>query len=105
MGDFIGTVAHYKNTREAVLVQKSIIEALWRLCWYNRVLLEHSGGCAGTEECNTRTWENVLVQWYTIRALERLCCYISFYRKTGAVLAQKSNIGALERLCWQSRAL
>ena len=98
MGDVIGTVAHYRNTREAVLVQKSTIEALWRLCWYNRELLEHSGGCAGTEECYSRTWENVLVQWYTIRALET--CYVSYYRKTGeAVLVQKSTIGALVRLC------
>ena len=61
-------MAHYKNTREAVLVQKSSIEALWRLCWYNRVLLEYSGDGAGTAECYTRTWENVLVQWYTIKS-------------------------------------
>ena len=32
------------------------------MCLYNRVLLENSRGCAGTEECYRRTWENVFVQ-------------------------------------------
>ena len=67
------------STREAELVQKSIIGALGRLCWYRRVLKEHSGGCVGIEE---------------------------YYRSTReAVLVQQSNIGALGRLRWYSRVL
>ena len=32
-----------------------------RLCWYSRVLKEHSGGSAGTAQYNRSTWESVLV--------------------------------------------
>ena len=60
-------------------MQKSIIGALGRLCWYSRVLQEHSGGCVGKEE---------------------------YYRSPReAVFVQKSNIGALGRLCWYRRLL
>ena len=35
---------------EDVLVQRSTIGALGMFCWSTRVLYEHSGDCAGTEE-------------------------------------------------------
>ena len=60
-----------------MLVQQSTIGALGvggRLCVYTRVLLEHSGVCAGTVE------------------------YLRNTRK--ALLVEQSNIGALGRLCW-----
>ena len=61
----------------AVLVQQSTTEALWKLCWYSRIQLEHSEGCVGIAE---------------------------YYRSTlEAVLVEQSNIGALGRLCWYSR--
>ena len=96
---------------EAVLIQQSTT-GLGRLCWYmstigtlgilywySGTLYEHSGGCAGTEECCRRTREYVLVQCYTIIALERLCCYMIYYMRTGeAVLVRKSTIGTLVRL-------
>ena len=46
----------------------------------SRVLKEHSGNCAGTEE---------------------------YYKSTGEAvfLKQKSTTGALERLCWYSRVI
>ena len=37
-GSCIGTEEYYRSTREAVLVQRSIIGALGRLCWYSRVI-------------------------------------------------------------------
>ena len=37
-GSCIGTEEYYRSTREAMLVQKSIIGALGRLCWYSRVI-------------------------------------------------------------------
>ena len=74
----MGTTEYYLNTRAALLVQKSAIQELGRMYWYSGILL---------------------------RTLEFLCCYISYYRKTRAVLVQKSTIGAPVRLCWQSRAL
>ena len=73
-----------KHSRETVLVQKSTIGALERLCWYSRVLsehftyrelLEHSRGCVGTAEYYKNTREAVLVQQSTIGALGRLCWY------------------------------
>ena len=48
---------------EDVLVQHSTIGVLGKLCWYRKVLMEHSG------------LEAVLVQRSTIGALERLCRY------------------------------
>ena len=73
------SAAYYRNTREAVLVQKSIIRALGRLFYYRRVLLDHWKGCAGTEEYYNSIEE--------------------------AMLLQKSATGALERLCWYSRVI
>ena len=64
---------------EAVLVQQNTVESLGRLCWYSRILQEHSGGSAGTDEYYRCTWE--------------------------AALVQQSNIGALGRLCWYNRVL
>ena len=40
---------NYMSIREALLVQQCTIGVLW-LCWYSRVLQEHSRGCAGTDE-------------------------------------------------------
>ena len=46
----VGTVDYYRSTRENLLVQQSTIGAIGWLYWYIRVLLEHSGGCAGTAD-------------------------------------------------------
>ena len=64
-----------KRAQEVVLVQRSTIEAIGRLCWYSRVLKEHLGCCAGTEEYCTSTGETVLVQQSSKGALWRLCWY------------------------------
>ena len=45
---------------KAVLAQQNTVEALGRLCWYSRILYEHSGGSAGTEEYYMCTREAVL---------------------------------------------
>ena len=64
---------------ENVLVQYSTIGVLGKLCWYRKVLMEHSGGCAGTAE---------------------------YYRSTGeAVPVQKSTIGTLGIHYWHSGTL
>ena len=63
------------GAREVVLVRTSTIGALGRLCWYRRVLYEHSGGCVDTVE------------------------------HSGAVLVQQRPIGALGSLCLYSRVL
>ena len=61
------------------MVQQSTTGALGRICWYSRLLQEHTGGSAGTD---------------------------GYYRSTGeVVLVQKSTVGALGRLCWYSRVL
>ena len=67
------------------MVQQSTIGALGRLCWYPRLLQEHSEGCAGT---------NVLHEhWGGWAGIEK------YYRSTReAVLVQQSIIGALGRL-------
>ena len=36
-GGCVGTEEYYRSTWEAVLVQKRVIGALGRLCWYRRV--------------------------------------------------------------------
>ena len=56
-------------TRKAVLVPKSTIGSLWRLCLYRRVQKEQSGGCAGKAEYQRSTGEAVLVQLSTIEVL------------------------------------
>ena len=53
-------VEYQRSTGEAVLVQQSTTGAIGRLCWYRRVLLEHSGGCAGIEVCYSSNREAVL---------------------------------------------
>ena len=58
-----------------MLVQKSTIGALVRLCWYSKVLQERWGGCVGTVEYYRSAGEAVLVQYSTIGALVRLCWY------------------------------
>ena len=61
------------------MVHQIATGAIGKLCWYSRILREHSGSCIGTEE---------------------------YYRSSReAVLVQKSNIGALGWLCWYSRVL
>ena len=91
----VGTEEYYFSTRKAVVVQKSTLGELGRLCWYNRALQEHWGGCAGTAEYyrNTRdAWGGGVVPVQL--------------RSTGdTLLVQKSTIGALRRLCWYSRVL
>ena len=57
------------------MVQQSTIGALGRLCCDSRLLQEHSGGCASTDEYQWRIGEAVLVQKMTIGALGRLCWY------------------------------
>ena len=60
----------------------------------SRVLKEHSGDCAGTEEYYKSTGEAVFLKTK------------EYYRSTGeAVLVQQSNIGALEMLCGYGRVL
>ena len=62
-----------------MLEQQSTIGVLGRLCWYRKVLMEYSGGCAGTAE---------------------------YYRSTGeAVPVQKSTIGTLGIHYWHSGTL
>ena len=61
------------------MVHQIATGAIGKLCWYSRILQEHSGSCIGTEEHNRSTRE--------------------------AVLVQKSIIGALGRLCWYSRVI
>ena len=58
-----------------MLVEKGIIEALRRLCWYRSVIQEDSGGCAGAEEYYRSTREAVLVQQSIIGSLGTLCRY------------------------------
>ena len=58
-----------------MLVQKSIIGALGKLCWYSRVLYDHSVRCAGTAENYRSTREAVLVQKNNIGALVMLYRY------------------------------
>ena len=100
---------------EAVLVQKSTIGALRRLCRYSRVLKEHScwksrilkehwGGCVGTAEYYRSPWEAVLIQQNNIGALGRLCKY-SRVLLEHPVGCFGSTTGALARLCWYSRIL
>ena len=60
---------YYRSTGKAVLVQQGIIGA------FDRELLEHSRGCAGTAEYCKSTRETVLVQRSTIGALGRLFWY------------------------------
>ena len=84
-------------------VQQSTIGALGRLCWYSRVLQEHTRGSLGTEEYYRSYREVVLVLKEHLRG-----CAVKteYHRSTGeAVLVQKSTIGALERLCWVKRVL
>ena len=45
-----------------MLVQQSTIGVLGRLRWYRRVLMQHSGGSAGTAEYYRSTGEAVPVQ-------------------------------------------
>ena len=59
----------------------------------SRVLKEHSGDCAGTEEYYKSTGEAVFLKK-------------EYYRSTGeAVPIHQSNIGALEMLCGYGRVL
>ena len=58
-----------------MLVQQSTIEALGRLCWYNRVQLKHLEGCVGTVEYYRRTRAAMLVQTSITGELGRLCWY------------------------------
>ena len=92
----MGTEEYYCSTRKAVVVQKSTLGDLWTLCWYNRALQEHWGGCAGTAEYYRSTVETVLVQQNIIGTLEM---------PWGVVLVQLSTIGALGTLCWYRRVL
>ena len=106
----MGTEEYYFSTRKAVVVQKSTVGELGTLCWYNRALQEHWGGCAGTAEYYRSTLETVLVQQNIIGTLEMpgVGCAgtAEYYRSTGdTLLVQKSTIGALRRLCWYSRVL
>ena len=79
-------------TREVVLFQQSMIGAIKRLCWYSRVLYDHSGGCAVTAE-------------YYMRTRLRCAGTEECYRSSLIGLVQKSTIGALRRLYWYSRVL
>ena len=63
--DCAGTEKYYRSTREAVLVQRSIIGVLERLCRYRRVLYDNWEGCVGTAEYYMSSQEAVLVQWST----------------------------------------
>ena len=66
-----------------MLVQQNTTEALGRLCWYRRVLQEHSGGCVGTAEYYKSTDEAVLVWQTTIEALGGCCVGTAkYYRNT-----------------------
>ena len=92
----------------------------WSLCWYSRILKEHSKGLVGRAEYHRSAREVVLVQHSTIRALRRLCWYSRVLKEHSrgcvgtedysgsageALLVQKSTTGALVRLCWYSRVL
>ena len=44
-----------------------------KLCWYSKILQEHSGSCIGRDEYYRSTREAVLVQKSIIGALGRLC--------------------------------
>ena len=81
------------STREVVLVQQSTIGAIEKLCWYSRVLYDHTGGCAATAEYYRRT---------------RLRCagIEEYYRSSlEAVLIPRSTFVAMESLGWYSRVL
>ena len=79
-----------------MLVQQSTIGVLGRLCWYRKVLTEHSGGCAGTAEYYRSTREAVLVLHRNIVALLE-------HLGECSGLVQQSTIEALGRLCWYNR--
>ena len=78
-----------------------------RLCWYKRVLQEHWGGSAVSNEYYRSIREAELVQQSTTGALGILHWYRSVLQKHSreAVSVQKSTIEVLERLCWYSRVL
>ena len=69
----LGRLCLYSRTREAVLIQKSIIGALGPR--YSRVISEHAGGCAGAAEYYRSTGMGVFVQQSTTEALGNLCLY------------------------------
>ena len=76
-----------------------------RVCWYRRVLLEHWGCSAVSEEYYKSIREAELVQQSTTAALGMLRWYRSVLQKHSREAVLKSTIGALERLCWYSRVL
>ena len=80
-----------------MLVQHGIIGA------FDRELLEHSRGCAGTAKYYKSTREAVLVQQSIIGALGRL-----WLESTIGILGRLcrySRIGILRRLRWYRRVL
>ena len=78
-GGCAGTAEYHRNTRGLLeqsnigalgrLVQQSTIRALRRLCWYSRVLNEHSEYCTGRAEYYSNTLGAVLVQQRILGAL------------------------------------
>ena len=63
----------------------------------------HSEGCAGTTEYYRNAREALLVQKSNTGAIGRLCWY---YRSTrDAVLLKQCTIGALGKLYWYRRVL
>ena len=57
---------YYRSTGEAVMVHQIATGAIGKLCWYSRILQEHSGSCIGTEDYNRSTREAVLEHKSTI---------------------------------------
>ena len=92
----MGNEEYYCSTRKAVVVQKSTLGELGTLCWYNRALQKHWGGCAGTAQYCKSALETVLVQQNIIGTLEK---------PWGVVPVQLSTIGALGTLCWYRKVL
>ena len=74
-GGCVGKAEYYRSPSEAVLVQQNNIGALGRLCWYSRVLVEHTVCCVGRAQCYRSTREAVLVRQSTIGALGSLSWY------------------------------
>ena len=64
---------YYKSTGAALMVHQIATGAIGKLCWYSRILQEHSGSCIRTEEYYRSNREAVLVQNCIIGALRRLC--------------------------------
>ena len=91
------------------MVHQIATGSIGKLCWYSRILQEHSGSCIGTEEYYRSTREAMLVQQSNIGALVGCVgtAQPSHIIRTLAedVLVQQSTTGALWKLYWNRRIL